>query len=170
MKPHIYEPPHFIMRKGEFSISGSTLIELFKDVLGKGASFRFQVKGFSMSPFIKDGDLVMVSPLLGSSLRLGDVVVFIQPGVRRLAIHRVIRKKGSSCFIKGDNTYQIDGLIPKTNILGYVTRVERNGKRVYLGLGLERLFIALLTRRGLLFPFLLPVWKIIRPLIKKWVV
>jgi hypothetical protein len=160
----MYEPPHSIVRKGEFSISGSALIELLQDVLGKGAPFRFRTRGFSMVPFIKDGDLVTVSPLLGSSPGLGDVVAFIQPGTRRLAIHRIIGKKDSSLLIKGDNTHQIDGLIPETNILGYVTRVERDGKKVSLGLGLERFFIALLARRGLLSLFFLSIWKIIHPL------
>jgi hypothetical protein len=170
LKSQEYKPPLFKRKKDELSLSGPAFIELLRAVLGKGVPFRFQARGFSMSPFIKDGDLVTVSPLLGSSPGLGDVVAFIQPGTRRLAIHRIIGKKGSSFFIKGDNTYQIDGLIPETNILGYVTRVERDGKKVSLGLGLERFFIALLARRGLLFPFLLPVWKIIRPFIKKWVV
>jgi len=54
---------HIIEKEAELSISGSTLIELLEAVLSQEASFRFQAKGLSMSPFIKDGDMVTVSPL-----------------------------------------------------------------------------------------------------------
>ena len=165
----MYEPPQFIVRKDELSISGSALIELLRDVLGKGAPFRFRTSGFSMFPFIKDGDLVTVSPMLGSSPGLGDVVAFVQPGTRRLAIHRVIGEEGDSYWMRGDNSLQADGFIPKTSILGRVKRVERNGKRVYLGLGPERFLIALLTRRGLVSHSFLPIWKIIHLLKKGWI-
>ena len=169
MRSQGYKPSHLIEKEGELSLSETTLVELLQEVLSKGAPFRFRAKGFSMYPFIKDGDVITVSPLRRTSLSLGDVVAFIPPRTEKLTIHRVIGKKGNSCLIRGDNTSQNDGLIHETNILGYVTRVERDGKKVSLGLGLERFIIAFLTRRGLLSPFLLPVWKLIRPLIRRWV-
>ena len=47
--------------------------------------------------------------------------------------------------------------------MGRVTRVERNGKEIFFGLGPERFLIAFLTRRGLLFPLLYPLWRMVRP-------
>ena len=119
-----------------------------------------------MSPFIKDGDAITVSPKLGSSPRFGDVVAFIHPRTEKLFIHRVVWKRRDAYIVKGENTLESDGLIKKENILGVVTKVERKGKKVFLGLGPERFLIALLTRKNLLLPVLLPVWRIFRPAVR----
>ena len=84
-----------------------------------------------MSPFIKDGDVLTISPL-SSSPGIGDVVAFIYPETGRLVIHREIGKKGGSYLIKGDNALETDGLVHKENIFGFVKRVERKGKKVFI--------------------------------------
>ena len=113
---------------------------------------RFRAKGFSMDPFIRDDDMITVWPLADHSPGLGDVVAFIQEKAERLVVHRVISVKGSSYVIKGDNSAGADGLIPGSDILGWVKRVERNDRRVLLGFGPERFLIAFLTRMGLMVP------------------
>jgi hypothetical protein len=95
------------------------------------------------------------------------VVVFVHPETGRLIIHRVVGKRGDSMLIRGDNTHDADGLIPKTNILGRVTEVERDEREVFIGLGPERILIAFLTRKRLLFPLLLPVWRLVQPIIRR---
>ena len=167
MKSQGTKPALFSTKEGELYLSGPALFELLQAVFDKGMSFRFKAKGFSMSPFIKDGDVVTIFPLAGASPRLGDVVVFVHPEMGRLIIHRVAGKRGDSILIRGDNTNDADGLIPKANILGRVTKVERDEKEVFLGLGPERILIAFLTRKKLLFPLLLPVWRLIRPIIRR---
>jgi hypothetical protein len=119
-----------------------------------------------MSPFIKDGDAITVSPKIGCSPRFGDVVAFIHPRTEKLFIHRVVWKRRDAYIVKGENTLESDGLIKKENILGVVTKVERKGKKVFLGLGPERFLIALLTRKNLLLPVLLPVWRIFRQAVR----
>lgn len=141
--------------------------DLVKDILSQGAECRFQANGHSMSPFIKDGDVVTVSPILHSSPGIGDVVAFIYKETGKLLIHRIVEKNGESYLTRGDNTLEGDGLIYSANILGSVTKVERNGKQVSLGLGPERFLISLLTRKGLLLSFVLPVWRAVSPIIKK---
>ena len=121
-----------------------------------------------MSPFIKEGDLVTISPPLVPSPGVGRMVAFVQPGAEKLFIHRVVGRRGDSYLIKGDSTTGRGDLVPTENILGWVTRVERNGKEISLGLGPERFLIAFLTRNELLFPILLPVWKLFRPLLRRW--
>jgi hypothetical protein len=69
---------------------------------------------------------------------------------------------GIRYLIKGDNALEPDGVISKDNILGYVTRVQRNGRNIFAGLGPERYIVALLSRRTLIFPFLLSVYKRLR--------
>jgi len=126
----------------ELSLSGATLTQLMQDVLSKRSPFRFQARGFSMSPFIKDGDVITVFPLLSVKPHFGDVVAFIRPKTESIIIHRVVGRKGNSFFIKGDNTSQRGELISRASILGLVTEVKRHEKRIVLGFGPERLLIA----------------------------
>jgi hypothetical protein len=140
------------------------LVELVKEVLGKGVECRLQVKGYSMSPFIKDNDVVTISPISDVLPGFGDVTAFIHPKTERLLIHRVVWKSGDAYLLKGESALEPDGLIKKENILGLVTKVERKGKRIFLGLGPERFLIALLTRTNFLLPVLRPVWGILRPI------
>jgi len=139
--------------------------ELLDAVLAKGSDCRFQAQGHSMAPFIKDGDVVTISPL-PSSPGIGQVVASLHPETRRLAIHRVVGKKADAYLIKGDNASEADGLVRRENILGSVKRVERKGRKVSLCLGPERFIIAFLSRRGLLSPLLLPLRKLLRPFVR----
>ena len=141
-------------------LSALALTDLLKGVMEKGKPFRFQATGFSMSPFIKNGDLVTLSTLNRSAPCLGDVVGFTPPESDKLIIHRVVGKRGSSFYIKGDSLSEIDLLLPQERIVAKVTRVDRNGKRIHLGLGPERRLIALLSRLGVLVPIVLSLWKI----------
>jgi hypothetical protein len=160
--------PEFSLVKGsELSLSGPALVQLLRAVLGKGVRVRFRAKGFSMSPFIKNEDVVTLSPLKDASPSVGDVIAFVTQGTDKLCVHRVVGKKGDLWVAKGDNSSEADESVPIESILGFATRVERDGKEVFLGLGPERLLIAFLGDRGLLLPLLLPVVKLIRFLVKR---
>jgi len=52
-------------------------------------------------------------------------------------------------------------------VLGRVVRVEHRGKRVPVGLGIERVAIAFLSRRGWLIPAVWTTWRVVRPVIKR---
>ena len=68
--------PKLSVRAGsELQLSSRALAELMKNVLARGLPFRFRVRGWSMTPFIRDFDVVTVVPL-GSTPRTGDVVAF----------------------------------------------------------------------------------------------
>lgn len=157
----------FLERGGELALAGPRLVDMLEILLDKGIPVRFQARGFSMSPFIRNEDVVTVSPLQARSPALGDVVAFGNRDTRRLIVHRVVGKKRGAYLIKGDNTIEPDGYATRESILGLVTRVERDGKNVSLGLGPERFLIALLGRRRLLLPLLLPVWRMVRPLFRR---
>jgi signal peptidase I len=160
--------PEFSIIKGsELSLSGRALVDLLDAVLQKGMDARFQAKGFSMAPFIKNNDVVTISPLQGERAGLGDIIAFAHPETQGLCIHRIVRKKGDLYVTKGDNRSETEESVPIENILGSVTRVQRDGKQVFLGLGPERCLIGFLGRRGLLFPLLLPLWNIVRPFMRR---
>jgi len=141
--------PHPAMQKNGLSLSGKALIELMQAVHAKGLPFRFNAGGHSMAPFIRDGDVICVSPLASRAPGPGDVVAFIHPETKLPCLHRVLSINGDSFRIQGDNMPEKpDGIIPREAIVGRVTRVERAGRRVRLGLGPERLLLALLSRCG----------------------
>ena len=119
-----------------------------------------------MSPFIKNGDVITLSPLFDTSLRVGDVAAFIQPGTGKLVVHRIVGKRNDSFLMKGDNISDVDGFIPEAKILGCVTTVERDGKSVFLGLGPERILIALLTRWGQLPDLFIWIRRLARVIIR----
>jgi len=130
--------------------SGPTLVELARSLFGEGISLRLRVGDTIMSPFIKPGDLVVLSPLGTRSPSIGDVVMFVEPRTQKIFIQRVIKKAMNSYLVKGDGAQEAMGIVPMANVLGLVTRVERGGRRILFGLGPERVLIALLSRKGLL--------------------
>ena len=146
------------------TLPGADLIELLRATLAKGMPFRFRATGSSMHPFIKHGDVIIVSTYADASPSLGDVVAIVQQGTEKLVIHRIVGRKRNTCLVKGDNTTGIEGPIPRANILGYVKSVERNDKKVLLGLGPERFLIALLTRANLTIPLVRLAVKLLRSL------
>ena len=166
MKSQKFESASFVKYDEEGTLSIPVLIGLLRAVLDKGKPFRFEATGGSMSPFVREGDAITVSPLPDIPPRLGDVVAFIHLESEKLVVHRVVGERDGSYLIKGDSASNCTDVIPRANILGRVSRAERNGKRVYLGLGPERHMIAFLSRRELLWPLLLPVWRLVRPVVR----
>lgn len=136
------------------SLSAPVIIELLEAVHEKGASFRFQARGYSMTPAIRDGDIITVAPLKNIKIGRGDVLAFRHPSRPHMLVHRVLRKK-SRYFIKGDNTPEADGWIPAENILGIVTRVERQGKTRFWPSRLKPFYWSSLYL--LLYPLWLPI-------------
>jgi len=118
-------------KKEEVSLSGPDMIELVRTVHERGAAFRFKATGSSMRPCICNNDMVTVSPLKGILPSSGEVVAFRHPQRDRLILHRVIRKRENSFFIRGDNLRGIDSHIPLKNVLGVVTKVERKGRTIF---------------------------------------
>lgn len=134
-------------------LSDQALADLMRAVLAKGRPFRFRASGWSMLPFIRDGDVLTVAPLAGPAPRLGEVVAFVRPRTRKLVVHRIIGRRGATSIIQGDSVPDHrDGPVSDGDMIGRVTRVERNGRRVRFGLGPERLVVAWMSRLGLLAP------------------
>jgi len=133
--------------------------ELMTAVLTRNVLFRFQASGSSMSPFIHDSDVITITPA-PTRLCSGDVVAFVNPCNGRLTVHRVVHIEHHGYLIRGDNVPGPDGYVQHTDILGRVIHAERRGRRVWIGLGLERVMIAFLSRRGWLIPLVMLVRRI----------
>lgn len=152
--------PDLCQKEQEFSISGAVTIELIQATFAKGVLFRFKVKGASMSPFLRDQDIVTLSPVWRSTIGLGKLVACVCPVYKRLLIHRIVAKKGDRYLIKGDNCRDPDNLMDKEDILGCVISIERKNKTVFFSLGPEQIIIAFLSRHGLL-SLIFAFWRII---------
>lgn len=152
----------------ELPLSGVILTDLLQSVLAKGGSFRFRAKGTSMYPFIRDGDIIVISPLGRAVPRLGDVVACLRPNADRFTVHRILQKQRSSFLIRGDNSPCDDGWFARESILGRVVQVERKGREVRFGLGTERLPIVALARLRWLTPVVhCSLWGVILPMARK---
>jgi signal peptidase I len=131
-------------------LSSEAVRELLVAVLEQGKQFRFRAGGMSMFPFIRNGDVVTISPLDRHGPRLGDVIAFLQITNNSLTLHRVVGVDGHQYVLRGDSAIQSDGGIPIENILGKAVRVERRGRNVRLGIGSGNRAIAALSRWGVL--------------------
>ena len=167
MKHDRKESTLLIKNKGILSLSGEALKELLQAVLDKGVPFRFRAKGFSMSPFIKNGDLITVSPFKKKSIKRGLVVAFIHPETGYLVVHRVINRRKNDCVVKGDNRFETDGYVPLKNIIGYVSSVEREGRQISLGLGPERGIISFFFSKRITYFFITLIKKFLNHIRKK---
>jgi len=141
------------------------LLELSKDIFRKGKSARFQAKGWSMRPFIRDGDFIVVSPIKNSSIKTGDVVFCITTG-NKVIVHRVIKKykkdedKRIIMFIKGDATFSSPEKVEMQDVLAKVVEVERNGRK-------KRLDTKFYKIKGLLFAGISPFSQWTYPFLSK---
>ncbi|MFA4911166.1 MAG: signal peptidase I [Desulfobacteria bacterium] len=113
-------------------LNHSNLLKLSREFLEKDMSIRFQAKGFSMRPFIQDGDFITVSPVGSSSVRIGDVV-FYSTAEDNVIVHRVVNKYGKdgnmNLVIKGDASFSSPEKVDIQNVLGKVVAIERNGRK-----------------------------------------
>ncbi len=149
-------------------LPNEVLVDLIITVLEKGSAFRFQAKGGSMTPFIKDGDVITLESIQGKKILRGDVVAVISPTPEKLRVHRVVRVQKGQYSIKGDNASHLDGVLDAAQILGRVIQVERGTRTIQLGSGVERALIGFLSGRNLLQPALAGLWPIIRRISKRW--
>lgn len=128
--------------------TGADFLELSRDILEKGKSVRFQAKGWSMRPLIRDGDFIIVSPIENSSIKTGDVVFYSATG-NKVIVHRLIRKykqKGKiTVLIKGDASFSSPEKIDIQNVLGKVIAIERNGQKKRLDTKLHQIIGLLLS-------------------------
>ena len=89
---------YFIHTGDQLHLLNAGQLELLRGMVARGVSLRTTVRGFSMFPFIRDNDVLTITPGATRLGRLGDVVAFVHPGNGRLAIHRLVAK--SSHFEK----------------------------------------------------------------------
>ena len=114
-----------------------------QQVLSRGKALRFRAKGGSMSPFIRNGDVVEVVPLKGK-INLGDVV-FYHSSYGNPVIHRVIQRSKENIITKGDSVSNSDQPVLSKQVLGRVVAIEKNGWHIRLDSPMGRLLNILIA-------------------------
>ncbi len=110
----------------------------FINLLREGHVIRSLAVGASMSPSIKQGELLIVKPIALEEAEIGEIVAFRRDESQSvLTTHRVIQKgkeRGQRYIItKGDrNPYRDFPLLSSQELLGKVTGIERNGQVISL--------------------------------------
>ncbi len=136
----------YVFQGGELSLSDLGQLELLLAMMESGVALRTTARGFSMQPFIRDKDVLTISPIKEMQPSLGDVVAFKKPSTGKLAIHRIIGRTDDGWLIRGDNCPDSDGVVATENIIGRVCRVERQGMEAHRGIGKAGELIAILNR------------------------
>ena len=130
-------------------VRGAEMASLLEELGSLGVSTRFVAHGGSMSPWIRDGDVVTVTPLDSAPARVGDVVAYRRKRSDRLIVHRLVRRSNGAWIPQGDRLPAPDGPVADTEILGVVSRVERKGRPTYVPRGHLALLLARLSRLAL---------------------
>jgi hypothetical protein len=139
----------YVVSGPELRLGNAAQLELLRTVLGRGASMRMRVRGSSMSPFVRDGDLVTIVPAAGRQFRVGDVVAAVAPANARLVVHRLVARRGNRWLLRGDNCREADGVIAVDAVVGVVARVRRGQREHRLGVaGSSTAWVAAANRNG----------------------
>ena len=95
-----------------------------RELLQNGMGVRFEARGASMSPAIRDGEIVYVTPVIVSKLRKDDIV--LSKGHSGFRVHRlVVADQDKNLFItRGDCGEQDDPPLRSEQILGVAIAKE----------------------------------------------
>lgn len=115
-------------------VANSTIFEeILRPLLEQGLSVRFQARGGSMSPAIRDGEVVEVTPVIAKELRKGDIV--LAKSEHGFRLHRIVMADPArDCFVtRGDCGQEDDPQLKGAQILGLAAAKEvRLGRKMVL--------------------------------------
>ncbi len=143
------------LKRGDFA-------SIAQEVLGRGRILRFKAKGGSMSPFIRNGDVLEVLPSKGK-INLGDIILY-HSSYGNSIIHRVIQRGKESIITKGDSVPSSDQPIFSKQVLGRVVGVEKDGWCIRLDKPVGKLLNILLAIISPFSSLIYPSLKFIKPL------
>jgi uncharacterized repeat protein (TIGR01451 family) len=102
----------------------SSFEALSRELLNRGLTVRFEARGASMSPCIRDREIVHVTPVIVSKLRKGDIVLV--KSKNGFKVHRLVIADHSQDFYvtRGDCGQENDPPVNAQMILGIVVAKE----------------------------------------------
>ena len=100
-----------------------------EQLLKQGIPVSFPIRGWSMYPFLSDGDMVTVEPLEEHIPSVNDAILY-----RRingpLVLHRLMKIDHKGYYFCGDNQTEIEGPLNRSQLLGILVSYTHNGKQV----------------------------------------
>ena len=90
----------------------------------------FYTAGFSMWPFIRQGQRLVIKKTSVEDLAAGDVILYRLNS--QLVCHRLIKKVNGKIFVRGDNSVLGHEVLTKEAILGKAIASIENGKIISL--------------------------------------
>ncbi len=120
-------------------VSEEVLMVLVRERLAAGYKVRYlPFKGVSMLPLLRQGkDRVELGPL-PQKLKKYDLPVYQMPSGKYL-MHRILKVTPTHYICLGDNTLEFETIYAE-QMIGVVTAIERNGKRIEVSHPLYRLY------------------------------
>jgi hypothetical protein len=131
-------------------IADRELMPILRAAFERGQRVRIVVNGRSMWPFIRDGDVVEIAPMPPQPAVGMAVLARLAP--EHYPLHRLVARHGDTWVLRGDYNRGPDGLVCRQDLIGMVTRVERNGRIVRFVLGRTGRCIAWFSEHGWLVP------------------
>ncbi|MBN1794895.1 MAG: signal peptidase I [Candidatus Omnitrophica bacterium] len=106
----------------------------------KAVSF-YEASGFSMWPFLKKGERIIIRETPPDELKKGDAILYQRDGA--VVCHRVIKKycggEGIIFFTRGDNSFAAPERVLASEVLGKAIAVKKGKKITSLTSGKNRL-------------------------------
>ena len=120
----------------------------------------FEVKGFCMWPFLRDGQKILVKKTIGPDFRTGDLVLYRADG--RLFCHRLLRKEknNGNClfYCRPDTSSGAGESVNESTVVGKVAAVMSGNKMVNLETPFQRLHAVIIL--FFLAPFMAAIGKL----------
>jgi uncharacterized repeat protein (TIGR01451 family) len=105
--------------------------DLIRELLQQGLCVRFQARGASMSPVIRDGEIVHVTPVIVSKLRKDDIV--LTKSNNGFQLHRlvIVDRERDTFVTRGDSGLENDPAVRGDQVLGVAQAKEvQVGRRI----------------------------------------
>jgi len=149
----------------EIRLGRTECADLSVDILKRGGTFCFKAKGFSMHPFVRDGDILIIHPASNQTLRKGDVVLYMSTDYKLIA-HRITAAthRGDDLVftLRGDMAPASTEQVSSKKILGKVVSLRRGRKVIHVDKGCKRLSSLLWAKSVLLLPCLFNILRMIK--------
>lgn len=129
-------------------LSQLSQIDLLQSVIRSNHSLRMTAMGRSMMPFIKNGDRILITPVIAEELKVGNILAFEHPNNHKLTVHRLIQKRQGFLLMKGDNCQENDGVITYEKVIGKVIEIRRSKRNMKVGLTQFSKIVAWLSKHN----------------------
>lgn len=110
-------------------VPNDILIYKIKEILDRGATATFRVKGYSMRIFLEhERDLVTLKSPNKEDLKVGDVVL-AEDMSRHFVLHRIIARTNNNLVLKGDGNIRGIETCTTDDVIGVATHFYRKGRQ-----------------------------------------